>query len=243
MIALLTPASVTGSERVQVLALSSQGERGGERGRDASVQVKNIVVLISGAGSNLQALINAERAGQLGAVRISTVVCNRFKAGGIQLARAANIPVRLFSLAAFCNGDITPEKRRAYDAELAQRLNALNPDLIILAGWMHIFSPAFLNAVIAPVINLHPALAGQFTGAHGIDDAYAAWQAGQITHTGCMVHEVIEQIDAGKVIAMQIVPCLAGDSLSDLKQRMHKAEHALIVRAVREYCEARKNKK
>jgi phosphoribosylglycinamide formyltransferase len=164
------------------------------------------------------------------------VVCNRFKAGGIQLAHDAKIPVHLFSLTTFCNGEVTPEKRTAYDTELALMLNALKPDLIVLAGWMHIFSPAFLNTVNAPVINLHPALPGQFAGAHGIEDAYRAWQAGQITHTGCMVHEVIEQIDAGKVIATQTVPCKAGDSLDDLNQRMHKAEHELIVRAVREYC-------
>jgi phosphoribosylglycinamide formyltransferase len=205
------------------------------RGRDVSVQVQNIAVLISGAGSNLQALITAERTAQLGAARISTVICNRFKAGGIQLAHAANIPVHLFSLAAFCNGDITAEKRRAYDTELALTLNTLQPDLIVLAGWMHIFSPAFLNTVKAPVINLHPALPGQFAGAQGVQDAYAAWQAGQITHTGCMVHEVIEEIDAGEVIATQFVPCLTGDSLDDLKQRMHAAEHELIVRAVRDH--------
>jgi formyltetrahydrofolate-dependent phosphoribosylglycinamide formyltransferase len=150
------------------------------------------------------------------------------------LAHAANIPVHLFSLAAYCNGDMTPAKRSAYDSELAHTLNALNPDLIVLAGWMHIFSPAFLNTVNAPVINLHPALPGQFAGAHGVEDAYAAWQAGKITHTGCMVHEVIEEIDAGNVIATQVVPCLTGDSLDDLKQRVHKAEHELIIRAVSE---------
>jgi formyltetrahydrofolate-dependent phosphoribosylglycinamide formyltransferase len=216
----LIPASVAGSERLENTIKNT---------------VKNIVVLISGAGSNLQALINAQREAQLCGARISTVVCNRFKAGGIELAHTAKIPVHLFSLAAFCNGDNTPAKRSAYDTELALMLNTVNPDLIVLAGWMHIFSPAFLNTINAPVINLHPALPGQFAGAHGIEDAYRAWQAGQITHTGCMVHEVIEEIDAGKVIATQIVPCLAGDSLDDLKQRVHAAEHALIVRAVREY--------
>jgi formyltetrahydrofolate-dependent phosphoribosylglycinamide formyltransferase len=216
----LIPASVAGSERLENTIKNT---------------VKNIVVLISGAGSNLQALINAQREAQLCGARISTVVCNRFKAGGIQLALAANIPVHLFSLAAFCNGDITPAKRSAYDTELALMLNTVNPDLIVLAGWMHIFSPAFLNTINAPVVNLHPALPRQFAGAHGVEDAYAAWQAGKITHTGCMVHEVIEEIDAGKVIATKIVSCLAGDSLDDLKQRMHAAEHELIVRAVREY--------
>jgi formyltetrahydrofolate-dependent phosphoribosylglycinamide formyltransferase len=262
---ILTPASVAGSERVQKAtdsnllgsAPSPLGDEQGvsqgtalrpanredeirgwtrERGRVCSAPPKNIAVLISGAGSNLQALISAERACQLGTARITTVICNRFKAEGVHHALSANIPVHLFSLAAFCGGDITAQKRSAYDRELAHTLNALSPDLIVLAGWMHIFSPAFLNAVRAPVINLHPALPGHFAGAHGVADAYAAWQAGQITHTGCMVHEIIEQIDAGKVIATQTVPCVAGDSLDDLKQRMRMAEHALIVRAVREYC-------
>jgi phosphoribosylglycinamide formyltransferase len=213
----LPPATPAGAERVQKT-------------------VFNIAVLISGAGSNLHALIAAQASGQLGAARITSVVCNRFKAEGVQHALAASIPMHLFSLAAFCGGEISPSKRSAYDGVLASTLNALNPDLIVLAGWMHIFSPAFLNAVQAPVINLHPALPGQFAGARGVEDAYAAWQAGHITETGCMVHEVIEQIDAGTVLTTQTVPCLAGDSLDDLKLRMQAAEHGLIVRTVQDYC-------
>jgi phosphoribosylglycinamide formyltransferase len=196
-----------------------------------------IVVLISGSGSNLKALIDAHAVGQLGNTKIITVLSNRASAGGLQHASNANIPTDVFNLISFCGGKecVTPDLRQAYDAELALKLNALQADLIVLAGWMHIFSPAFLNAIIPPVINLHPALPGQFAGAHGIEDAYAAWQAGKITHTGCMIHEVIEEIDAGKVIAIANVPCIAGDTLADLKQRMHAAEHQLIVRAVREY--------
>jgi formyltetrahydrofolate-dependent phosphoribosylglycinamide formyltransferase len=213
----LPPATRAGAERVQKT-------------------VANIAVLISGAGSNLQALISAQAAGKLGAARITNVISNRFNAGGIQSACAATIPVHLFSLKTFCNGESTPAKRRAYDAELATTLNAFNLDLIVLAGWMHIFSPAFLSTVKAKVINLHPALPGQFAGATAIADAYAAWQAGRITETGCMVHEVVEEIDAGKVLATQDVACMAGDSLDGLRSRMQAAEHQLIVRAVRDHC-------
>jgi formyltetrahydrofolate-dependent phosphoribosylglycinamide formyltransferase len=196
-----------------------------------------VAVLISGSGSNLKALIDAQHAAQLGDKSLVAVISNRAQAGGLQHASRANILTEVFNLGAFCGGKeaITPEKRREYDAQLAAKLNALAVDLVVLAGWMHIFSPAFLNAVQMPVINLHPALPGQFAGAHGIDDAYAAWQAGLITHTGCMIHEVIEEIDAGKVIATANVPCIVGDTLEDLKHRMHIAEHQLIVQAVRGY--------
>jgi phosphoribosylglycinamide formyltransferase len=213
----LPSASFAGTERVQKT-------------------VANIAVLISGAGSNLQALIAAQASGMLGAARITHVISNRFNAAGIQSACAASIPVHLFSLKTFCNGDATPAKRRAYDAELAATLNAFNLDLIVLAGWMHIFSATFLSSIKATVINLHPALPGQFAGATAIADAYTAWQAGGITETGCMVHEVIEEVDAGRVLATQTVACQAGDTLLDLQNRMRAAEHPLIVRAVRDYC-------
>jgi formyltetrahydrofolate-dependent phosphoribosylglycinamide formyltransferase len=196
-----------------------------------------IVVLISGGGSNLKALIDAQAVGQLGNTEIIAVLSNRTNAGGLKHASNAGIATNIFNLTTFCGGkeQITPDLRRAYDTQLALKLNGFNADLIVLAGWMHIFSADFLNHIIPPVINLHPALPGQFAGAHGIDDAYAAWQAGHITHTGCMIHEVIEEVDAGKVIATEIVPCIAGDTLDDLKQRIHNAEHILIVKAVREY--------
>lgn len=215
----------------QILPLAARA--GAERVQKTAV---NVAVLISGLGSNLQALIAAQASGLLGSARLTNVISNRFNAGGIQSASAAGIPVHLFSLKTFCNGDITPTKRSAYDAELAATLNAFNLDLIVLAGWMHIFSPSFLNLIKATVINLHPALPGQFAGATAIADAYAAWQVGRITETGCMVHEVIEEIDAGRVLATQGVACQAGDTFLDLQNRMRVAEHRLIVRAVRDYC-------
>ena len=219
----LSPALIVGVGRVLNSTQLAQGQR--------------IAVLISGGGSNLQALIDAQAAGDLGVAKIAFVLSNRAAAYGLQRAQQAGIAHESVGLKSFCDGGVTPAKRTAFDAHLAQLLNAQNLDLIVLAGWMHVFSPAFLNAIRAPVINLHPALPGQFAGAHAIDDAYAAWQAGRITQTGCMVHEVIETIDSGRVIDTQTVPCLMGDTLDDLKQRMHGAEHGLIVRAVRQYCE------
>ncbi len=97
---------------------------------------------------------------------------------------------------------------------------------------MHILSAAFLNHFPNRVINLHPALPGQFAGTHAIARAYEAYQRGEIQHTGCMVHLTIPEVDAGPVIAQVQVPILPGDSLADLEKRMHQAEHALLVTAV-----------
>jgi folate-dependent phosphoribosylglycinamide formyltransferase PurN len=98
---------------------------------------------------------------------------------------------------------------------------------------MHIVSPTFLNYFPNRVINLHPALPGQFAGTHAIDRAFAAYQQGEITHSGCMVHIVIPEVDAGPVLATAEVPILPEDSLADFEERMHKVEHTLIVKATK----------
>ena len=195
----------------------------------------SVAVLISGNGGNLQALIDAQAAGRLGCARIAHVISNQFAAYGIQRAQTACIAVHLHSLKAFCGGlKSTPAQRLAFDAELAAALNAMKPDLIVLAGWMHIFSPAFLDRIQAKVINLHPALPGAFAGAHAIDDAFAAFQAGQIAETGCMVHEVIAEVDAGRVLGSQRLALHPQDTAESIKQRMSVLEHALIVQVVRD---------
>lgn len=197
----------------------------------------NIAVLISGSGSNLKALIQAQHSNNLGVAKIVQVISNRANAGGLQHAIDAHISNQVFNLIDFCGGKeyLTPSKRMAYDIHLAHILNDKSINLIVLAGWMHIFSQTFLNTIRVPVINLHPALPGQFIGANAISEAYMAWQLGKIMHTGCMVHEVIESVDAGKVIDTEKVECFKGDTFEDLKQRMHQAEHQLIVRAVKAY--------
>lgn len=188
-----------------------------------------IVVLISGSGSNLQALIDAINEGEL-AAEISLVVSNRKKAYGLARAEKAGIPTLYFPLKPYKTAVLG---REMYDTDLAERILMEKPDLIVLAGWMHIVSPMFLKHFPNRVINLHPALPGQFAGTHAIDRAYEAYQQGDISHSGCMVHVVIPEVDAGPVLAATEVPILPEDSLDDFEARMHAAEHKLIVKATK----------
>ncbi|MBK9751239.1 MAG: hypothetical protein IPO91_31335 [Chloroflexi bacterium] len=122
-------------------------------------------------------------------------------------------------------------RRGQYDADLADQIAPCAPDLIVLAGWMHILSPAFLNRFPHKVINLHPALPGAFPGVDAIQRAYAAYQRGAINQTGIMVHYVIPEVDAGAVIAQAPVIFRPGEPLDEFERRMHLSEHDLIVRA------------
>ena len=191
--------------------------------------MKRLAVLISGNGSNLQALIDATQVGELEA-KIVAVVSNRRDAYGLVRAEQANIPTLYFPLKIYLEAG---HSREAYDADLAKMVLAYQPDLIILAGWMHVLSPAFLDCFPGRVLNLHPALPGQFAGTHAIQRAYEAFQRGEIEHTGVMVHWVIPEIDAGPVIATANVPIYTTDSLADLETRMHATEHRLLVEAIR----------
>jgi formyltetrahydrofolate-dependent phosphoribosylglycinamide formyltransferase len=121
-----------------------------------------------------------------------------------------------------------------YDADLAGVVSSYEPDLIVLAGWMHVLSPAFLDRYPLRVLNLHPALPGQFAGTHAIARAYEAFQRGEIDTTGVMVHWVVPEVDAGPVVASARVPIYLTDSLDDLEARVHATEHRLLVEAIRE---------
>jgi formyltetrahydrofolate-dependent phosphoribosylglycinamide formyltransferase len=188
-----------------------------------------IVVFISGSGTNLQALLDAVGTGEIPA-EISLVISNRKNAYGLVRAEKAGVPTLHFPLKPY---NQSGKSREAYDADLAERVLAEEPDLIVLAGWMLVLSPLFLNKFPYQVINLHPALPGQFAGTHAIDRAYDAYQLGQIAHSGCMVHVVVPEVDAGPVIATADVPILPEDSLADFEARMHEAEHRLIVKATK----------
>ncbi|MDX1993000.1 MAG: phosphoribosylglycinamide formyltransferase [bacterium] len=190
--------------------------------------MKRMVVMISGGGSNLQALIDAVQSGRL-PVQILAVVSNRKSAYGLTRAQNASIPTLYFPLKPYTDKGFDREE---YDADLAYRVGEYHPDLIVLAGWMHVLSANFLNYLAGiPVINLHPALPGMFAGTHAIQRAYEAWQRGEIDHSGCMVHEVVPEVDAGPVVAQAVVPFLPGDTLEAYEARMHEAEHQLIVEA------------
>jgi len=190
---------------------------------------KRLAVLISGSGTNLQAIIDAIAAGQLDA-RIAVVASNRRNAFGLVRAERAAIPTLYFPIKPYKDAG---RPRDAYDADLAAQLEGFAPDLIILAGWMHVLSPAFLNRFPGRVLNLHPALPGEFAGTHAIQRAYEAFQRGEIDHTGVMVHWVVPQVDAGPVLASAVVPIYPGDSLDDLEARVHTVEHRLLVDAIR----------
>lgn len=197
--------------------------------------VKRLAVFISGNGSNLQAIIDAIHAGQL-AARIELVVSNRRDAYGLIRAKEVNIPTLYFPLKPYLESG---QSREQYDLALAERVAAYQPDLIVLAGWMHVLSAAFLERFPQRVLNLHPALPGCFAGTHAIERAYAAFQRGEIDHTGIMVHWVVPEIDAGPVIATAEVPIYSADSLATLESRVHTAEHHLLVEAIRKVSDPR----
>ena len=108
-----------------------------------------------------------------------------------------------------------------------------DPDYVVLAGWMHILSAAFLQHFPYRVVNLHPALPGQFPGSHAIADALGAYQQGTIKHTGCMVHLVPDEaVDAGPIIGSVDVPIYPTDTEETLAKRMHQAEHSLLIQSL-----------
>ncbi|PKO21971.1 MAG: phosphoribosylglycinamide formyltransferase [Chloroflexi bacterium HGW-Chloroflexi-1] len=189
-----------------------------------------LVVLISGDGSNLQAIIDAVRAGKL-AAQIVAVISNRRAAFGLTRAQQIGIPTHHFPLKPYRDEG---RSRQAYDAHLADLVAAYAPDLVVLAGWMHLLSPAFLDRFPGRVFNLHPALPGQFAGVHAIQRAYEAFQRGEIDHTGVMVHRVIPEMDAGPVVATAEAPIYPEDTLADLEARVHATEHRLLVEAIRD---------
>lgn len=179
-----------------------------------------LVVLASGSGTNLAAIMTACAEGQLPA-SVVAVVANRSDA--YALTRAAEAGIDAIVLEAHSG-----EPRAAYDARLAAAVEACQPDLVILAGWMRILTPVFVERF--PVINLHPALPGQFPGAHAIDEAYAAWQAGRIDRSGVMIHWVPDAgVDNGPVILTAEVPFAPDDTPESFEARVHEIEHRAIV--------------
>lgn len=185
-----------------------------------------LAVLVSGNGSNLQAILDAIRNQQINA-KIVTVISNRPEAYGLQRAAQAGLPNHAHELAPYLKGGRT---RRDYDHDLAMLLRPYQPDWVILAGWMHILSNAFLEHYPHRVLNLHPALPGKFPGTHAIERAFDAYQKGEIEHTGIMIHQVPnEEVDTGPVIASVEVPIYEDDTLETLESRVHRAEHELLV--------------
>jgi len=177
-----------------------------------------IGVLVSGQGTNLQALID-------GGLPISAVASNRRNAPALLRARAAGIPTATFSLD--CHAG-----REERDLVLAGWLEEHGVELVVLAGYMHLLTPPFLRRFPGRVINVHPSLLPDFPGVHPIEDALGAG----VDVTGVTVHYVDEGIDTGPVIAQEEVPV---EPRATLVERIHAAEHRLLPEVVTRLCAAR----
>ena len=190
---------------------------------------KRIVVLISGNGSNLQALIDAVNQERING-EIVAVLSNKPTAFGLQRARRAGIANQAVPFAPF---KLLDKSRLAYDTELARIVGAYQPDLVVLAGFMRILSRSFLDCFQGKVVNLHPALPGAYPGINAIARAWADHQAGRAHVTGVMVHYVIPEVDAGPVIDHAQIDMASCSNLNELEQEVHHIEHDLLVKVVR----------
>ena len=177
-----------------------------------------IGVLVSGEGTNLQALLDD-------ALPVVAVASNRPGARALERASAAGIPTRSFSLDDFVD-------RAARDLAMADWLEVHGAELVVCAGYMHLLTPEFLARFPGSVVNVHPAPLPEFPGAHPLEDVLAA----HASAAAATVHYVDEGVDTGSVIASEPVPVLPGDTVETLRTRVHEAEHRLLPRVVRELC-------
>lgn len=177
-----------------------------------------IGVLVSGEGTNLQALIDAE-------LPIVAVASNVAGARALTRAAAAGVDTESFPLERFAS-------RAERDAAMSSWLESCGVELVVCAGYMHLLTPAFLERFPRRVVNVHPAPLPEFPGAHPLEDLLAAGAPA----AAATVHYVDQGVDTGPVIASEAVPVLPGDTLEVLRARVHEAEHELLPRVVRELC-------
>ena len=188
-----------------------------------------LVVLVSGNGSNLQAILDGCASGELGA-RVVAVISDRADAFGLERANRANIP-------AIARPKLNTQDRAEYDADLAAVIASFEPDWIVLAGWMRLLSSSLLDRFPNQVVNLHPALPETFPGTHAIERAFSAFQRGEIEHTGVMVHLVPDEgVDSGPVLAQEVVFIDPNDTLETLEAKVHTTEHRLLVNTLNVLC-------
>lgn len=187
----------------------------------------DVVVLLSGTGSNLQALIDSTRTGD-SPVRIAAVISNRSDAYGLQRARDAGIETLSLDHKAF-------DGREAFDRALVELIDAFDPKLVVLAGFMRILSADFVRHYAGRLLNIHPSLLPKYKGMHTHQRAI---DAGDREH-GCSVHFVTEELDGGPLVVQAVVPVESDDSAQTLAQRVHTQEHRIYPLAVRWFAEGR----
>jgi phosphoribosylglycinamide formyltransferase 1 len=188
-----------------------------------------VVILGSGRGSNAAAILEAQQAGKLGRARVVQVLSDKADAGILALG------VRFGVRATFV--DPAPFKTKLEgegEARFIAAVSACAPDLVVLAGFMRVLKPGFLNAFAGKIINLHPSLLPSFPGLDGIGQA---WRRG-VKITGCTVHGVTAEVDGGPILDQAAVRIEAGDTLETLATKMHAAEHALLPAVIARLSEA-----
>jgi phosphoribosylglycinamide formyltransferase-1 len=222
--------------------------KGNPPGEPLSEQKLRLGVLISGSGTNLQAIIDAIEGGQLPGVQIALVLSNNAQAGGIQRALAHKLPVIYLPWRKFPPNTFLPAMT-PNEEQIVGLLQLFRVDLIVLAGWMRIFSAPFLEHFHRRVINIHPALlpregvgetytlsnGEQIPVFRGLHAPQMALDAG-ISITGSSVHYVTPAVDAGPVICQQEVSIEPGDTEESLQNRLKTVELGLIVEAIRHFC-------
>ena len=187
----------------------------------------DVVVLLSGTGSNLQALIDSDDV-KASPANIRAVISNRADAYGLQRAKDAGIDTRVLDHKAF-------EGREAFDAALIEVIDEFKPQLVVLAGFMRILSADFVRHYQGRLLNIHPSLLPKYKGLH---THQRELEAGDSEH-GCSVHFVTEELDGGPLVVQAVIPVESDDSPHSLAQRVHAQEHRIYPLAVRWFAEGR----
>ncbi|WP_194091228.1 phosphoribosylglycinamide formyltransferase [Vibrio hibernica] len=195
--------------------------------------MKNIVVLISGSGSNLQAIIDICESGKIQA-KVTAVFSNKSDAYGLERAKTHGIPTHALSVQDYLGGEGKPD-RQAFDTELMTQIDTYQPDLIILAGYMRILSPNFVQHYLGKMLNIHPSLLPKYSGLHTHQRAIDA----DDTEHGTSVHFVTEELDGGPVILQAKVPVFEDDTADDLAQRVLVQEHHIYPLVTKWFIEGR----
>ena len=186
-----------------------------------------LVVLISGHGSNLQAIIDSCDRGEI-AASISSVISNNAEAYGLQRAQQANIPTHVLSHTEFST-------RKLFDDALANLIDSYNVDLIVLAGFMRILGAKFIKKYEHRILNIHPSLLPKYKG---LDTHARVLSAGDKLH-GASVHFVTADLDSGPVITQEKIPVESGDTEESLQQKVHRIEHEILPRTIGWFAENR----
>jgi len=182
---------------------------------------KNLVVLISGRGSNLKAILEAIKSGKINA-KVSLVLSNKKDAKGLEIAKEYGIKTKFIDTSFF-------ETRRGYDIYIAELIKKENPDFVVLAGYMRILSDEFIDAFEGKIVNIHPSLVPAFQGKNAQKQAL---DYGSLI-TGCSVHFVTKELDNGPVIVQAVVPVLPDDTEESLSNRILEYEHKIYPQAIK----------